>query len=308
MKPIVAVVGPTASGKSDLGLQIAMARRGEIINLDASQIYRGMDIGTAKTPRCERAGVPHHLLDVLEVTESASVADFQGLARAAIDDVRAHDHLPVCVGGSGLYVRAVLEDLEFPATDAAVRARLEAELADLGAEAMHARLAGMDAVAAAAIPSGNTRRVVRALEVMELTGERYTAVLPQHSQREADVRIGLAVPREALAPRVRERVRRMWDAGLVDEVRDLAARGLREGATARKALGYQQVLSFLAHECSEQEAFEATVFGTMRFARRQMQWFKRDTAIHWLDYDDPRLLHHALELVDAASSARSVRD
>ncbi len=305
VKPVVAVVGPTASGKSDLGIEIAMARRGEIINLDASQIYRGMDIGTAKTPRCERAGVPHHLLDILDVTQSASVAGFQRLARAAIDEVQARDQLPVCVGGSGLYVRAVLEDLQFPATDPTLRERLEQTLADVGAAAMYARLQLVDPVAAAAIPSGNTRRVVRALEVIELTGRPFTAVLPQHSQAGFDVRIGLTVPREALAVRIRERVQRMWDEGLIDEVRTLSAHGLRDGVTAAKALGYRQVLAFLARECTEAEAFEATVAGTMRFARRQMQWFRRDTAIHWLEYDDPRLLARALALVDAAESTPS---
>ncbi|MHB0927395.1 MAG: tRNA (adenosine(37)-N6)-dimethylallyltransferase MiaA [Candidatus Nanopelagicales bacterium] len=300
MKPLVAVVGPTASGKSDLALEIAMARRGEIINLDASQIYRGMDIGTAKTPACERGGVPHHMIDLLEVRQSASVAEFQQLARAAIDEVRERDHLPVCVGGSGLYVRAVLEDLEFPRTDPALRARLEAELERVGAAALHARLASVDARAAAAILPGNTRRVVRALEVLELTGRPFAAVLPQHARREPDVRIGLTVPRELLLVRIRERVQRMWAAGLVDEVRWLEAQGLRQGRTAPKALGYQQVLAFLAGECSETAALEATVAGTVKFARRQMQWFRRDQAIQWLEFDDPRLLQRALALIDAA--------
>ncbi len=308
MQPIVAVVGPTASGKSDLGLEIALARRGEIISLDASQIYRGMDIGTAKTPPCGRAGVTHHLLDVLDVSDSASVAEFQRLARAAIDDVRSRERLPVCVGGSGLYVRAVLEQLEFPATDPVVRARLERERTAIGADALHARLTEVDPVAAAAILPGNTRRVVRALEVIEITGRPFTAVLPQHSQPGNDVRIGLTVPREVLAARIRDRAQRMWDDGLVDEVRGLLPHGLREGVTASKALGYQQVLAFLAHECSEDEAFEATVSGTLRFARRQMQWFRRDAAIHWLEHDDPRLLQRALELVDAASAEPFARD
>lgn len=299
VRPIVAVVGPTASGKSDLAVDIALARGGEVVNLDASQIYRGMDIGTAKMSLHERRGVRHHLLDVFDVRQSASVAEFQALARAAIDDIRGRGALPVCAGGSGLYVRAVLENLEFPGTDPAVRARLEAELAATSAAAMHARLAAVDAAAAAAILPGNTRRVVRALEVIELTGKPFTAVLPPHATREPDVRIGLDVPREVLVARITARVQRMWDAGLVDEVRALEQAGLREGFTAAKALGYQQVLAFLAGGCTEAEAFAATVTGTTRFARRQLQWFGRDQHIVWLPYDTPDLVERALALVDA---------
>lgn len=299
MRSVVAVVGPTASGKSDLAVEIALARQGEVINLDASQIYRGMDIGTAKLPLDERRGVPHHLLDVLDIGDSASVAEFQALALAAIDDIRSRGRRPVCAGGSGLYVRAVLERLEFPGTDPELRARLETELLAVGAEAMHARLAALDPAAAAAIIPGNTRRVVRALEVIELTGKPFIATLPTHSQREPDVRIGIRVPKAVLDLRIRERVQRMWDAGLVDEVRALEAQGLRQGFTASKALGYQQVLAHLAGECTESEAFEATVLGTNKFARRQMQWFRRDPQIHWFGHDDPNLLERALSLVDA---------
>ncbi len=300
MRPVVAVVGPTASGKSDLAVDIALARNGEVINLDASQIYRGMDIGTAKMSVAERRGVPHHLLDVLDLHTASTVADFQALARAAIDDIRGRDRLPVCVGGSGLYVRAVLENMEFPATDPDVRARFEAELAASDSATMHARLAAIDPEAAAAIVPNDARRVVRALEVIALTGGPYVATLPEHSQREPDVRIGLRVPKEAQAARIRLRVQRMWEAGLVDEVRELESLGLREGVTACKALGYQQVLEFLAGECTEAEAFAATVQGTNRFARRQMQWFKRDTQIHWLAFDDPELTEKALTIVDAS--------
>lgn len=298
--PVVAVVGPTASGKSDLGVALARARSGEIVNLDASQVYRGMDIGTAKMPVSERGGVPHHLLDFLDVGESASVAEFQRLALTAIEGIRSRNHLPVCVGGSGLYVRAVLEQLEFPSTDPEVRSRLEAELGARGAAAMHARLAALDPVSGASILPGNTRRVVRALEVIEITGRPFTATLPEHSHRGPDVRIGLSVPKDVLAVRIRERVQRMWDAGLVDEVRALEALGLRDGFTASKALGYQQVLAFLAGACTEAEAFEATVIGTNKFSRRQMQWFRRDPGIVWFDYDDAQLLNKALALVDAA--------
>ena len=298
-RPVVAILGPTASGKSDLGIAIALARGGEIVNLDASQVYRGMDIGTAKTPIEARRGVTHHLLDVLDVHASASVAEFQRLARAAIANVRSRGALPVCVGGSGLYVRAVLEDLEFPGTDPVVRERLERELAALGAAAMHARLAAVDPRAAEAILPGNTRRVVRALEVIELTGEPFIATLPAHGRLEEDVRVGLDVPRDVLVERITARVQRMWSEGLVDEVRALESMGLREGRTASKALGYQQVLAYLAGECTETEALEATVQGTVRFARRQMQWFRRDPRITWLPYDAPDLVERALVLVDA---------
>lgn len=294
---LVAIVGPTASGKSDLGIALALARNGEVVNLDASQVYRGMDIGTAKVPMAERRDVPHHLLDIMDVTETASVAEFQKLALAAIDDIRSRGLLPVCVGGSGLYVRAVLEELDFPGTDPEVRERLEAELAASGAATMHARLVALDPAAAAAILPGNTRRVVRALEVIELTGQSFVATLPAHSRREPDVRIGLEVPKEVLVERIRKRVQAMWDAGLIDEVRKLERHGLREGLTASKALGYQQVLALLAGECTESEAFEATVLGTVKFARRQMQWFRRDSQIAWLPFDAPDLLQRSLELV-----------
>lgn len=301
MLPIVAVIGPTASGKSDLGIELALRRNGEVVNLDASQIYRGMDIGTAKLSMTERRAVPHHLLDILDITETASVAEFQRRALAVIDDIRARERLPICVGGSGLYVRAVLERLDFPGTDADVRGRLEAELAALGADALYARLVERDPVAAANILPGNTRRVVRALEVLELTGKPFVSVLPAHVQRVPDVRIGLEVPKDVLQERIRTRVQRMWDAGLVDEVRALEARGLRDGFTASKALGYQQVLAFLAGECSEQEAFEATVLGTVKFARRQMQWFRRDPHVHWLPFDATDLVEQALTLVDTST-------
>jgi tRNA dimethylallyltransferase len=295
----VLLMGPTCSGKSALALDLARRFPVEIVSVDSAQVYRGMDIGTAKMTMEERRGVPHHLLDVLDVRGSASVAEFQVMARAAIDDIRVRGRLPVCVGGSGLYVRAVLEDLDFPGTDPAVRARLEAELEATDAATMHARLAVLDPAAAAAIIPGNTRRVVRALEVIELTGKPFTATLPRHSHREPDVRIGLSVPKDVLLQRIRARVQRMWDAGLVDEVRGLESQSLRDGLTASKALGYQQVLAFLAGECSEPEAFDATILGTSRFARRQMQWFRRDPQIHWLDFDDNSLIEKALALVDA---------
>ena len=280
---VVSVVGATAVGKSDLAVSLALAIGAEAVNADAMQCYRGMDVGTAKLSPAERRGVPHHLLDVWEVTRTASVAEYQRLARSAVDDIRARGRAAVVVGGSGLYVRALLERLEFPGTDPVVRARLEAELEADGAAALHARLAVVDPVAAGSILPSNGRRIVRALEVVEITGGPFTATLPDHgSVYEPDVRIGLTMPREELDRRIAARVDRMWAAGLVDEVRALAARGLREGATASRALGYRQVLDHLDGRCTEQEARDETVRATRKFARRQETWFRRDPAIHWL--------------------------
>jgi tRNA dimethylallyltransferase len=299
----VAVVGPTAAGKSELSLELALALAGEVVNTDAMQVYRGMDIGTAKLPPAERRGVPHHLVDVLDVTEPASVAEFQTMARAVIDDCRARGAVPVLVGGSALYTRAVLDRFEFPGTDPAVRARLEAELAEAGAEALHRRLADVDPEAAARIIASNGRRVVRALEVVEITGRPFTASLPERDYVYDDaVQLGIDVPRPVLDERIERRVRAMWDAGLVDEVRRLADAGLREGRTANRALGYQQVLAFLDGECSEEEAFERTVTGTRRFARRQDSWFRKDPRITWVAWDDPDRLGTAISAVERAAA------
>jgi tRNA dimethylallyltransferase len=292
------VVGPTAAGKSDLATELALALGGEVVNGDSMQLYVGMDIGTAKVPPDERRGVPHHLLDVLEVTEPATVAEFQRWARDAIADCRARGVTPILVGGSALYVRAVLDDFDFPGTDAATRARLEAELADVGSTAMHARLASLDPTAAASILPSNGRRVVRALEVIELTGGPYRATLPEHSHVfDRVVQLGLDVPRQVLDERIARRVDRMWEAGLVDEVRGLEARGLREGRTASRALGYAQVLDFLAGGLTEDEARAAVVRGTRKFARRQDTWFRRDPRICWLPHDAPDLTSRALDAV-----------
>ncbi|HEU5157598.1 MAG TPA: tRNA (adenosine(37)-N6)-dimethylallyltransferase MiaA [Streptosporangiaceae bacterium] len=296
---VIAVVGPTAAGKSDLAVELARRLDGEIVNADSMQLYRGMDIGTAKLTPAERRGVPHHLLDVWEVTEPANVADYQRLARAAIDEVWSRGRVPVLVGGSGLYVRAVLDDMEFPGTDAAVRARLEAELATAGPGALHARLRERDPVAAAAILPTNGRRVVRALEVIELSGRPFTATLPEHRYVYDAVQIGLAVPRPELDERITVRVERMWAAGFVDEVRALEARGLREGRTAARALGYAQVLRALLGEWTQEEAKEHTVRATRRFARRQEAWFRRDPRVRWLPYDAPDLPARAETVVTA---------
>jgi tRNA dimethylallyltransferase len=296
--PIVAVVGPTAVGKSELALDLAERLDGEIVNTDAMQLYRGMDIGTAKLPVAARRGIRHHLLDVLGVAETASVAEFQGWARDAIRDCRGRGMTPVLVGGSALYTRAVLDHFEFPGTDPEVRTRLDAELAEHGASALHDRLASVDPEAARQILSTNGRRVVRALEVIELTGRPFTATLPSLEYADPDaVQVGLDCPRRVVDERIEQRVRTMWDSGLVAEVRGLEARGLREGRTASRALGYQQVLDFLAGDCTEEEAFTATVSGTRKFARRQGAWFGKDPRIRWVPWDTPDRLDQALSLI-----------
>jgi tRNA dimethylallyltransferase len=304
--PVVAVVGPTAAGKTALSLDLAEALGGEVVNTDAMQVYRGMDVGTAKLPEAEWRGIPHHLLDLLDVTETATVAEFQGRARAVIEDCRSRAVPPVLVGGSALYTRAVLDRFEFPGTDPAVRARLEAELAEVGAAAMHDRLRAADPAAAERILPGNSRRVVRALEVVEITGRPFTATLPDPSYVfPRTVQVGVRIPRPALDARIEERVRRMWQDGLVEEVRGLADRGLRDGLTAGRALGYQQVLAFLAGACSEEEAFERTVVGTRRFARRQESWFVKDERVAWVDWDDPDRVARALEAVAAVDAGKA---
>ncbi|KNE79958.1 MULTISPECIES: tRNA (adenosine(37)-N6)-dimethylallyltransferase MiaA [Streptomyces] len=303
---VIAVVGPTAAGKSDLGVGLALRLGGEVVNADSMQLYRGMDIGTAKLTPAERRGVPHHLLDVWDVTEAASVAEYQRLARAEIDRLLAEGRTPVLVGGSGLYVRGALDALEFPGTDPAVRARLEGELAESGPGALHARLAAADPGAARAILPGNGRRIVRALEVIEITGRPFTASLPGPEPVYDTVQIGVDVGRPELDARIAARVDRMWEDGLVAEVRGLEAAGLREGRTASRALGYQQVLAHLAGECTEEQARDDTVRATKRFARRQDSWFRRDPRVHWLSgAADHRgeLLGQALTLVERAVTA-----
>ncbi len=293
----MAVVGATASGKTGLSLDLAERLDGEIVNTDAMQVYRGMDVGTAKVPVSGRRGIPHHLLDLLDVTEPATVAEFQSLARAVVEDCVRRGVTPVLVGGSALYTRAVLDGVEFPGTDPAVRSRLEAELAEVGSGALHRRLADVDPRAAARIEPANGRRVVRALEVVEVTGRPFSATLPDPAYvYPGTVQVGVRIPRTVLDQRVEERVRRMWDAGLVDEGRHLAEHGLRDGRTAHRALGYSQVLAFLAGECTEAEALERTVFGTRRFARRQESWFFKDERITWVDWDDP----HRADRAEAA--------
>src|SRR5215218_6922925 len=292
---VVAVVGPTAAGKSDLSVALCKSLGGEVVNADAMQVYRGMDIGTAKISTAERGGVPHHLLDILDVTESATVAEFQQLARESIDDCISRQVVPVLAGGSALYVRAILDDFAFPGTDAKVRRRLETELEEIGSGALHKRLAEVDPAAAAQILPSNGRRIVRALEVIEITGAPYIATLPEHhSVYPGAVQLGLDVPRPELDERIGRRVDRMFEAGFVDEVRDLLDKGLLEGRTANRALGYSQVIALLNGEISEQEARERTAQATRRFARRQDSWFRKDQRITWLPYDDPDLVAKAL--------------
>jgi tRNA dimethylallyltransferase len=289
---VLAIVGPTAVGKS--ALAVALARRlpwpAEIVGTDSMQVYRGMDIGTATPTWSERGDVPHHLIDCWPPEHAVSVAQFQQSARAAIDDVRARGAMPIVVGGSGLYVAAVLDDLRFPGTDPAVRERLEGELALVGPHAMHARLAESDPAAARQILPTNGRRIIRALEVVEITGGPFAATLPTPTDVYPTVRLGLRIDRPTLDARICERVDAMWAAGFVDEVRDLAANGLASTPTAARALGYQQVLAFLNGTIDEQQARQQTIDATRRFARRQQRWFARDPRIRWVDYDDSGLV------------------
>jgi len=298
----IVLVGPTAAGKSGLAAALvrrynAEGRRAEVVNADSMLVYRGMDIGTAKPSEAERAEIRHHMVDLLEVGETATVAEFQQLARAAIRDCRARFVIPIVVGGSALYVRAIVDDFEFPGTNPAVRARLEQELAAQGAERLHQRLSDADPVAAARILPGNSRRVIRALEVIELTGRSFSGVLPEHRYRLPDVvQIGVAVDRSTLDDRIADRVHAMWAAGFVEEVRHLAAAGLRESLTASRALGYRQVLRYLDGEISEAQAREQTIIATRKFARRQESWFRKDGRITWLPHNNADLVSDAYAL------------
>jgi tRNA dimethylallyltransferase len=296
----LAVIGPTGTGKSDLGVALACELGGEVVNADAFQLYRGMDIGTAKLDVAARRGVPHHLLDVLDVREEASLARYAESARAAITDISARGRVPILVGGSALYLRAVLDRLQIPPTDPALRARLEDDAAELGDAAMHARLAALDPAAAAAILPRNRRRVVRALEVIELTGGPFLATLPEPRYAAPAVQLGLRISRPVLDRRLADRVELMWSQGLVEETRALLAAGLRSGRTAPRALGYAQVIRYLDGELDDATARDDTVRATRRFARRQESWFRRDPRIHWLPFDDARLVEEAAAAYRAA--------
>ena len=294
---MAALVGPTAVGKTALSLALAHALDAEIVNVDSMQLYRGMDIGTAKLPVARREGIPHHLLDIWEVNQPASVAGYQRLARAAIDAILARGHVALLVGGSGLYVRAVLERFEFPGTDPAVRERLEKELAEVGPAPLYRRLERADPAAAARILPGNGRRIVRALEVIELTGVPFTASLPDPDPYYPAVQVGVDRDTAELDRRIAQRVGAMWREGLVDEVIGLCGRGLREGRTASRALGYQQVLRMLDGAIDEPTAMAETTAATRRFVRRQRSWFRRDPRVRWLDAARPDLVPAALALI-----------
>ena len=296
--PVVAVVGATATGKSALAVALAHRVDGEVVNADALQFYRGMDVGTAKATAAEREGVAHHLLDVMDVTEEASVARFQADARACFADIRARGRTPILVGGSGLYVRAALDVLDFPPTDPAVRAGLERELAERGEAALRAELADVDPASAERVQ--DARRLVRALEVHRVTGRPFSSFMPQrrtHPDVSPAVQIGLTIDRAVLHERIAARVHAMVAAGFADEVRALAARGLREGPTASRAIGYREMLAVLDGEVTEAAAIEQTIVATRRFARRQETWFRADPRVHWLPADAPALVDRALEAV-----------
>jgi tRNA dimethylallyltransferase len=302
--PIVAVVGATAAGKTGLSLDLAERLGGEIVNTDAMQVYRGMDVGTAKVPDAERRGIPHHLLDLLEVTQPLTVAEFQGWARREVAAVRDRERTPVLVGGSALYTRAVLDRFEFPGTDPDVRRALEAELAEVGPAALHQRLADTDQEAAARILPDNGRRIVRALEVVEITGRPFRASLPELVYADPrSVQVGVDLDRTALDERIAERVRRMFDDGLVEEVRRLLDAGLEEGRTARTAIGYREVAAYLRGEVTREEAVDQTTAATRRFARRQDSWFRKDPRVVWLHADDPARLERAVAAIGEVTAS-----
>lgn len=307
--PLVAVVGATATGKSDLAIALAERLDGEVVNADALQLYRGMDIGTAKVTAPERRGIAHHLLDVLEVTEEASVSAFQRDAREAVAGIRSRGRVPILVGGSGLYVRAALDEIEFPPTDPALRTRLEQRAEQDGAEALHRELADTDPEAARTIGVHDTRRIVRALEVGELTGRPFTAFLPRPRHHDpATVQLGLRLERPLLHERIRARVHRMVDHGLLEEIRALRERGLDEGRTARRAIGYEQGLAVLGGTLSCEQAIEDTIAGTRRLVRKQDTWFRRDQRVHWLAADAGEgLVDQAIARIETAATAGSAQ-
>ncbi|PLA38687.1 tRNA (adenosine(37)-N6)-dimethylallyltransferase MiaA [Corynebacterium coyleae] len=296
MNPI-AVVGPTASGKSALGIALAHEFGGEVVNVDSMQLYRGMDIGTAKLPVEEREGIPHHLLDIWDVTKTASVAEYQALAVATVEEIMARGKMPVLVGGSMLYVQSLIDAWSFPPTDPAVRARYEARLQEIGIDALHAELAEVDPEAASIIEDKDPRRTVRALEVIELTGKPFKASQPpKNAPPRWDTRIlGLRTNAEWLNPRIELRTRMMFEQGLIDETRALVEDGLVRNSTAGRAIGYAQVLAMFDGELTEEQALEQTITGTRRYVRRQRSWFNRDPRTQWLDAADSNVVDLALD-------------
>ncbi len=284
MSKLIIICGATATGKSDLAVKIAEEIKAEVINADSMQLYKGMDIGTAKLSVQERRGIPHHLLDVVDVKTDVTVSWYQELARAKIDELRNAGKSVVVVGGTGFYIKAILDDLNFPETDPEVREKLNQEAEQIGGDAMHQRLAKLDPAASLAIPKENVRRVVRALEVIEITGEPFTAILPREdSTKYPDaMQFGLAMDRESLDIRIDSRVRKMWDLGFIDEVEGLIDQGILEGKTAQAAIGYAQIIRMKHGTMTQEEAVEDTARSTRQYARRQETWFSRDLRINWL--------------------------
>jgi tRNA dimethylallyltransferase len=294
---VIAVVGATATGKSDLALDLAEELGGEVVNADAMQLYRGMDIGTNKLPVDQRRGIPHHLFDVLEVTDEATLADYQSRAEATIAEILGRGHVPVLAGGSGLYVRAALDHLEIPPTDPAVRARLETQAQDEGgSDALRHRLRELDPAAAEAIEPNNIRRIIRALEVVEITGRPFSATAPTKRYRRRSLVIGLRDDWDALTQRIGRRARGMWEGGLLAEVARLDAAGLRGGRTASRAIGYAQALGELDGRWGREEAIADTSRATRRYARRQESWWRPDPRVEWLDAAGADLRAAALDL------------
>jgi tRNA dimethylallyltransferase len=282
-QPVFVILGPTAVGKTQLSLDLAQLIDAEIINADSMQLYRGMDIGTAKLPLDERRGIPHHMLDILDVTELANVSDYQIRGREVIQEIQARGKRVVIVGGSGLFIQSLLEDMQFPPGDPLVRARLEQETEELGLAAMYAKLMDFDPEAGAKVNPANARRVIRALEVIEVTGLAPVTSLVALPIVVPSIRVGLRRERSELDERITTRISQMWDQGFVEEVHTLLGAGLREGVTARKALGYAQILAALDGEFTLEQAPERTMIATRQFARRQDSWFGRDTSIIWRD-------------------------
>jgi tRNA dimethylallyltransferase len=301
---LIAVVGATGTGKSELAIGIAerinqLGLRAEIVNADAMQLYMGMDIGTAKLPTSERRGITHHLIDVLEITQESTAAEYQKLARAKILELQSSGVIPILVGGSMLYVASCLNNFEFPERDQELRAELEAQLTEHGPHHMHRKLAELDEIAASRIIPENGRRIVRALEIVMLTGEPFAAALPEKAESWQPVlEFGLRMEREELLPRLEQRVRRMWEQGIIDEVAALIPLGFRNSKTASVAIGYAQALGQLDGEFSSEEAIASTVMLTQRYARRQVSWFKRDERIQWLEAMDADVLESAMVAVD----------
>jgi tRNA dimethylallyltransferase len=293
---VIALVGPTAVGKTALSLDLALELSAEIINADAMQIYKGMDIGTAKLPLSQRRGVIHHQIDVLDPIDEANVSQYQKQTREIIRELLNRKVQPILVGGSGLYVNSVLEDLEFPGTSLELRAKYEELLEEKGVEHLFEMLEEIDPLAAENILPNNARKIVRALEVNELTGKRFNAKLPEPSPIFPDVRIALDMSRDLLDKRITERVHQMFTDGFIDEVQKIEE-SLRKGKTALRALGYSQVLSYLAGEIQKEEAIALTINATKKFARRQLSWFRRDPLIHWLDATSSDLFEQSMKLI-----------